>query len=215
MAQSEALYGLFDQQVAHSIDACTHLNRYLTPGYNALAIASHIADIEGTGDALFAQIQHRLALSSIVPVLRRHEAAMIAESFEAILNLIRDAAFTLRLLDGAAPDRQTDILITYLTGSVEKLQVMVTPMRTFQHGPILEARRKMTLYEKEAEHAAQIGTSLLFHTDTATAKDLLRSVMIFDVLLRAIRRCHRASECVEHVVLRHGDFRATRFAPDT
>ena len=215
MAQGEALYGYYDQQVTGCVEASRHLSRYLTPGYNPLAITSQISDLEVTGDALFAQIQRRLALSYIVPVLRRHEAAALGEALESILNQLRDAASTLRLLEGADVDRQTGILITNLTNSVEKLAQMVTPLRTFEHGPILEARRSMTALEKESEQAVQLGTSLLFHSDAIAAKDLLRRVLIFDTLIRAIRRCHRASELVEHLALRHGDFRYATFAPDT
>jgi uncharacterized protein Yka (UPF0111/DUF47 family) len=215
LAQGEVLFDHFDRQVALCVEASKHLSGLLEPGHNAQAIALRIGDLEATGDALFAQVQQRLALSYIVPVLRRHEAAALSESLEAILNQLRDVATTMRLLDGAAPDRQCAVLITSLQASVEKLGLMVPPLRTFEHCPILEARRAMTEIEKDSEQAVQLGTSRLFCTVSHSAKDILRYMQVFDALIRAIRRCHHASKLVEHIALRHGDFSYARYAPDT
>ncbi len=215
LAQGEVLFDYFDRQVALCVEASSHLSGFLEPGHNAQALATRISDLETTGDPLFAQIQQRLALSYIVPVLRRHEAGVLADSLESVLNHMRDVATTLRLLDGAVPNRQCAVLIASLQAAVEKVSLMMPSVRTFEHGPILEARRAMVDLEKEAEIAVQLGTLQLFGTESLSAKDILRCTMIFDALIRAIRRSHRASKLVEHIALRHGDFSYACYAPDT
>jgi uncharacterized protein Yka (UPF0111/DUF47 family) len=213
MAHHEVLYDFFDQQMTLCLDASTQLRRFLEPRYNPVDIVSRIGDLELRGDALFAEIQSRMALSYIVPVLKRHEAALLAQSLETILNHVRETAATLRLLNGAEPDRHTGLLINGLHAAIAKLNLMVKPLRTFQHGPILEASRAMTDLDKGADQAVQSGTALLFRDEELSAKDMLRRSMIFDCLIKAIRCCHRTGELMTFLALRHGDFRYARFAP--
>ena len=202
MPKSDDFFDDFERLAATAVQG-THLLKELLEDFTDVpSKVQGIKEIEHRGDDITHRSFERLYRTFITP-FDRSEIHRLLSAIDDVLDLADAAAERLGLYDivSVLPDARE--LASVLVLAAETMLRAVRALRDVKNpGAVLEACKKVNVYENQADTLLRRGLAALFRSGL-DALSVMKWKEILDMVEDAIDRCEDVANVLEGVVLEH------------